>query len=116
MAKRVQCKACPWKVSTVPDRDIPGGYCETRHKALKGTIADPGEIRFAHAIRVMACHESPVGKEIECVGWLANQLGPGNNIALRMQLIMGALPEFELVGEQHERFEDTLPKRRRRKA
>ncbi|MBV8720990.1 MAG: hypothetical protein JO277_02500 [Candidatus Eremiobacteraeota bacterium] len=50
------------------------------------------------------------GKELPCVGWLAHQLGPGNNIALRMRAIADPrLYAFELDGEQHTRFEDTLP-------
>ena len=58
----------------------------------------------------MACHESEPGDEKVCVGWLAHQLGPGNNIALRLAVSAGQVDaDFELVGEQHERFEDTLP-------
>lgn len=110
--RRVQCKACPWRVDCEPAEDIPGGYCETKHKNLKSTIAEPGALRFG-PLRMMACHESP-GEDSKrqpfvCVGWLANQLGPGNNIALRLRAATGEFPDFELVGEQHERFEDTLP-------
>ena len=109
---RGQCKACPWKVSTVPERDIPDGYCEVKHKNLKSTISiDPVGEALHPVIRVMACHEFPVDKEQACVGWLANQLGPCNNIALRLLAMRGEVPEFKLVGEQHERFEDTLPKK-----
>jgi hypothetical protein len=44
------------------------------------------------------------------VGWLAHQLGPGNNIGLRLAVISGRIDvNFELIGEQHETFEDTLP-------
>lgn len=57
----------------------------------------------------MACHESPVGKETYCVGWLMNQLGPGNNIPLRIQMMKYDLSGVELHGEQHKTFEDTLP-------
>jgi len=105
-----QCKACPWKKSTRPKKDIPGGYCEKKHAALKSTIAKPGEIRISEAVRCMACHESPVGAERPCVGWLAHQLGPGNNIALRFLARDGRYGELELVGDQHTRFEDTLKK------
>lgn len=110
-ARRVQCKACPWKKSTDPVRDIPGGYSVKKHKRLKGTIAEEADLRsvLSPAIRMMACHESKVRREIICVGWLANQLGPGNNLALRLMAMSGKLPKYELVGEQHERFEDTLP-------
>lgn len=104
---RKQCAKCPWRTDVDP-RDIPDGYCETQHAAVKSTIAEPGVVRTGK-IRMMACHETPVGKEKPCVGWLANQLGPGNNIALRVASIMGRIEDFESVGEQHERFEDTLP-------
>ena len=58
----------------------------------------------------MACHETPLGWELPCVGWLAYQLGPGNNLALRLAVIQGRVSaDVETVGEQRERFEDTLP-------
>ena len=34
-----QCKACPWKVTTDPERDIPGGYSAAKHRSLSCTIA-----------------------------------------------------------------------------
>jgi hypothetical protein len=55
----------------------------------------------------MACHET---EDAHCIGWLHNQLGVGNNIGLRMQMSrMENAGEIEVYGEQHERFEDTLP-------
>lgn len=106
---RKQCKACPWKVSTDPSADIPNGYCPNKHRNLKSTVAEPGAIVVSDTIRMMACHETPEGKEQPCVGWLANQLGPGNNIALRLATLQRPeLGDFELDGEQHERFEDTI--------
>lgn len=104
---RKQCVKCPWKVSTNP-HDIPNGYDPKKHANLKDTIAD-GSAGFGK-FKLMACHESPVGREKPCVGWLANQLGPGNNLSLRLAVCVGQVDaNFELVGEQHERFEDTLP-------
>lgn len=109
-----QCDKCPWKVSTDP-YDIPGGYSVRKHKALKDTIADPTMLQFGGGLRMMACHEHPPGKEVPCVGWLVNQLGPGNNIALRLQMLnCENARNIELDGPQHQRFEDTLPKRRKR--
>lgn len=114
-----QCKACPWKKSTRPEKDIPGGYCETKHAALKSTIATPGELRLG-SVPMMACHETAVGQERACVGWTLHQLGIGNNLALRMRAF--ADPKFRaqiaamrLDGPQHERLEDTLPKKKRRR-
>lgn len=107
---RKQCAKCPWKVSTNP-REIPGGYCEAKHQALTSTVATPGCLGgIGKPIRVMACHESAVGRELPCVGWLANQMGPGNNIGLRLAVFSGRIDgNIELVGDQHERLEDTLP-------
>ena len=102
-----QCKKCPWKVSTDP-YDIPHGYDVEKHKALAGTISVPGAINGGG--RAMACHEHPVGAEVYCVGWLAHQLGSGNNIGLRLAMLhCENIRDIVLDGEQHERFEDTLP-------
>jgi hypothetical protein len=106
--KRVnQCAKCPWKVSTDP-HEIPRGYSEDLHRGLACTIAEPGSLRSTgHA---MACHEHPVGEEVFCVGWLAHQIGPGNNIGLRLRMISCENARaIKLDGEQHETFEDTLP-------
>ena len=106
---RKQCEKCPWKVSTDPHQ-IPNGYCEVKHAGLKGTIAAPGEI-IVGTLRIMACHESPVGKELPCVGWLHNQMGAGNNIPLRLAAMCKKIDaNVQTVGPQHECFEDTLPK------
>jgi hypothetical protein len=108
MKPRKQCKKCPWRKDTDP-YDIPNGYCEKKHAALENTIAVPGALNLG-TLRLMACHETPPGKELPCVGWLMHQLGPGNNIGLRLAVSRGRVDaNVELVGEQHERFEDTLP-------
>jgi hypothetical protein len=105
---RIQCAKCPWRKDVDPF-DIPDGYCPTKHANLKDTIAEPGALNFG-TLRIMACHESKPRREIPCVGWLANQLGPGNNLGLRIAVSAGRIDaNFRLVGEQHERFEDTLP-------
>ena len=108
---RKQCKACPWRKDVIADRDIPGGYSRAKHCALISTISDG---RFdpnpEATLRMFACHESPRGEERPCVGWMAHQLGPGNNIALRLAVAMGRIDgAVEAVGEQHECFEDTIP-------
>lgn len=114
LGRTKQCAKCPWKTSTDP-RDIPHGYCESRHRALAATISDEtGNLAavIGHApLRVMACHEHPEGREAHCIGWLMNQLGPGNNIALRMMMRdCENVDRIRLDGPQHERFEDTLPR------
>lgn len=112
--RNVQCAACPWKRSVVPERDIPGGYCEAKHEGLRSTIAEPGSVAGLQGgeLRVMACHESPVGDEYPCVGWVLNQLGPGNNIALRFMARDGCFKDMRTVGPQWDTFEQTLPKGR----
>jgi len=109
--KRVrQCKKCPWKASTNP-HDIPDGYCETRHRRLSATIADPGEYKPGSPLVAMACHEHPVGDEAHCIGWLVHQLGPGNNIALRLAMLnCENVYAIQTDGPQHQSFEDTFPK------
>ena len=108
-----QCAKCPWKVKTDPHQ-IPDGYSVEKHRKLKRTIAEPGSCRFGSGGHVMACHESKPGEETYCLGWLANQLGPGNNIGLRLQMMDYDLSRLKLNGKQHQRFEDTLPCRQRR--
>lgn len=108
-----QCKLCPWRVDADPNQ-IPDGYSEDLHRALRGTIAEPGALGFlkrapGEALRIMACHHSPQGEEFPCAGWLHHQLGEGNNLALRLARRRGLIPDFEVDGPQHERFEDTLP-------
>lgn len=115
-----QCKSCRWRVDCDPDADIPGGYSRKLHRRklhrdLRCTIADGSASLRPGGIRAMACHYSPVGQEHACAGWLHNQLGPGNNIAVRMAVMVGRLPVPEVEGEQHETFETTMPKGQRRR-
>lgn len=106
---RKQCKACPWKRSVVASRDIPNGYCSVAHARLRRTIVeDPLATLMPGVLRLMACHETPIGREQPCVGWLHNQLGPGNNLALRFAARGGRFGELVLDGPQHETFEETL--------
>jgi hypothetical protein len=105
---RKQCAKCPWKVSTDP-HDIPDGYSVELHRGLADTIAEPGSVRLG-GLRMMACHETYNGKELPCVGWLVHQLGPGNNIGLRLAVLNGKIDgNVKTVGPQHATFEETLP-------
>lgn len=109
--RTIQCVGCPWRRDTVPSRDIPNEYCPEKHAALACTIAGPVEEQLRDMdseLRVMACHESEVGDEYPCVGWLAHQLGPGNNIKLRMLARDGRFDGLKVIGEQCENFEETL--------
>lgn len=111
---RKQCEHCPWKKSTNAATDIPNGYSREKHCALKKTIATSAEESF-RMTAAMACHESSPEQQKACVGWVHHQLGPGNNIGLRL-LVLTKDKRFtglEIVGEQHKRFEDTIPKKRK---
>jgi hypothetical protein len=102
-----QCAKCPWRKDVDP-HDIPDGYCEIKHANLKSTIATPGALPTGGPMMVMACHETA---DSHCIGWLAQQAGPGNNIGLRLRLRdCENAGKVKTVGEQHDRFEDTLPK------
>lgn len=109
LKRTVQCAKCPWRIDVDP-HDIPNGYDVEKHKKLKSTIADPEDISclFDNKPRTaMACHEL---HEAHCIGWLMNQVGPGNNLALRLSLMSCSnAKDLKLIGEQHRTFEDTLP-------
>lgn len=101
-----QCAKCPWRKDVDP-HDIPNGYSEEKHCALESTIARDSVASIFEPLRAMACHES---HDAHCVGWLVNQIGPGNNIGLRIRMISCSnFRDVQLVGEQHKTFEETLP-------
>jgi Family of unknown function (DUF6283) len=106
-----QCEKCPWRTATNP-HDIPDGYTVERHRDLKQTIAeDPMTSLTAYlrgdALRIMACHEA---HETHCIGWLVHQIGPGNNLGLRISMAFcDNAKAIRLRGPQHETFEATLP-------
>lgn len=103
-----QCDKCPWKVDTDPN-EIPDGYCEKKHANLKSTIAVEGELNLGN-MSVMACHHSNGNDKMYCVGWLNQQLGIGNNIGLRIQMLRCEnVRDIKTFGPQHQVFEDTLP-------
>lgn len=104
-----QCDKCPWRKCVDPT-EIPNGYDVEKHKALACTIAEPGDLRgvvSGSPISVMACHEE---HEVHCLGWLMNQLGPGNNIGLRLHVRnCENVRQVKLRGPQRQLFEETLP-------
>lgn len=112
-APRRQCAKCPWKKGVDP-HEIPN-YIPEKHRGLKVTIAEPGSLQNIHGFKLMACHETHGNGVLPCVGWLVDQLGPGNNLALRLAAHAGEVDaNVETVGPQHECFEDTLPKTSKR--
>ena len=110
LKKEIQCAKCPWRVDTNP-YNIPDGYSVELHKQLEKTIAPSNTLKQIESptLAAMACHESHPSEEVYCIGWLINQLGEGNNIALRIEMFNYDLSKVQTIGEQHQRFEDTLP-------
>ncbi len=112
LKRTIQCAKCPWRKDVDP-HDIPNGYCEVKHEALGRTIAKHDNVTemvesLRTPLRAMACHEE---HESPCLGWLKNQLGDGNNIALRVAMLnCENLADVRLVGSQHKTFAETLPK------
>jgi hypothetical protein len=104
LKKTKQCEKCPWRKQVNP-YDIPDGYDIDKHKALAKTIATDTEIR--DTLVAMECHET---SEAHCIGWLHNQLGEGNNLTLRLKMLSCSNRDYEIIGEQHINFEDTIPK------
>lgn len=108
LKRTAQCQKCPWIVGVDP-RNIPNGYCETKHRALAATIAKPADLAGLHAstLHAMACHETD---DAHCVGWLVNQIGAGNNLALRIQMLSCTNASgIRTRGDQHPDFKSTLP-------
>lgn len=108
LKRTVQCKKCPWREGSNP-REIPNGYCEAKHRALASTIAKPADLSALASgeLHSMACHET---HDAHCLGWVANQLGPGNNIGLRLHMLSCTnAGKIRLLGKQHPNFEATLP-------
>lgn len=108
LKRTTQCAKCPWRVGVNP-HDIPNGYEVEKHKALASTIAKPGDLCGLRGgeLRAMACHET---EDAHCIGWLSHQLGPGNNIGLRVHVRDCAnIGQLRTIGPQHESFAETLP-------
>jgi hypothetical protein len=106
LKRTTQCAKCPWRKDVDP-HTIPNGYSEERHRALESTIASDPLLSVLKPTHAMACHET---HDAHCLGWLINQIGPGNNIGLRMQMSSCENADrIRLIGEQHETFGDTLP-------
>lgn len=112
LKRTIQCAKCPWRKDVNP-HEIPNGYSREKHCALKKTIAKHEGIEgiveaiLAPTMSAMACHEN---HDAHCIGWLMNQIGPGNNIALRLRMrSCENADKVKTIGEQHETFEETIP-------
>lgn len=109
LKRTVQCKNCPWLLKTNPNTDIKGNYSKELHAELKKTIASGNfDEDISKPFHAMACHESYNGNEDMCVGWLSNQLGPGNNVPLRLRMMNYEKFKLKLIGPNHKTFEETI--------
>lgn len=107
LKRTAQCNKCPWRKDVDPN-EIPNGYTKEKHCNLELTIAKEGELNLTGNMHVMACHET---HDAHCIGWVHNQINQGNNIGLRMQILLCEnAHKIRLKGEQHYLFEDTIPR------
>lgn len=102
---RVQCRLCPWKKST--RGQIPNGFARDVHDLIRSMSTPMAALHQTELM--MQCHETSDAEPLPCVGWMVHQLGPGNDLVLRMKMIAGHYDgDLRTVGPQHERFEDIL--------
>ena len=102
-----QCPTCPWRVGARVDA-IPR-YERAKHEALRDTIAEPGSLcGLGRGLKVMACHYSRDEAPTPCAGWLNHQLGPGNNLALRLAALGDERMRPEVDGAQRRNLAATL--------
>lgn len=98
-APRKQCASCPWKRSVDPD-SLPAGYGRVDRDAVTRASAS-GAASLRDRAPGMGCHVPRPGPVLPCVGWLAQQLGPGGDLGLRMAVVTGHVDaNVETVGPQ----------------
>lgn len=79
---RQPCPSCPWRVHQ-DARDIPN-FSLTLAESLAGTCPDHRGMGPEFGAPLFACHQSPVGRETHCAGWLASvaHAHPGVRLAV----------------------------------
>lgn len=93
--RKRQCPNCPWKKSTTA---IPGGSSEKWEELVTGF--EVSGRTFGGPLRAMQCHDSEDEDPQYCAGWVVNQLGPGNNLQLRVMALDGRFDDVRTVGPQ----------------
>lgn len=104
-----QCANCPWKKSTKhEDIDRREGFDVEYYKSVRDDfVSRPGFIGMSQDHDNMGCHKHPDEDDVPCIGWLAHEVGPGNNIGLRLWLTQFENSwDIETVGEQHKSIYD----------
>ncbi len=102
-----QCKTCPWRVAVKPSRDVPD-FDPGIYERMQGTLREGLSTLSSKTRTIMECHNGKRGANRPCAGWLHHQIGVGNNIGVRMSVMVGKLPVPEVIGEQHESLEDLV--------
>lgn len=95
-ARTKQCVECPWRLDAPIGAFPPANFARLVSSCRQG---------FG---RLFACHLSPEGREVACVGWLASEAANGPRLfELRMALARGFVQPEALVldGAQYESFE-----------
>jgi len=79
---RQPCLSCPWRLDQ-DARDIPN-FSLTLAESLAGTCPDHRGMGPDFGAPLFACHQSKVGAEVHCAGWLARvgHAHPGVRLAV----------------------------------
>lgn len=104
---RKPCLSCPWRVDAHA-QDIPNfslDLAENLTHTCDGELTSP----------IFACHQSRIGEEIVCAGWLARY--GWDSIPIRLRMVRGEMgPEGLDPGEDwpelHKTFEEMITKLR----
>lgn len=107
------CPSCPWRVDQDVG-DIPN-FSLALAESLAGTCPDERGIGPDFGASFFACHQSKLGSEIPCAGWLAmvGHRHPRVRMAVRRGSISpDALTPGENWPELHDSYPDVLAKLR----
>lgn len=107
------CASCPWRLDK-DARDIPN-FDLRLAEDLAATCPDARGMGPDYTAKLFACHQSKVGREIPCAGWLA-KVGM-RHPRVRMRLMRGEIsPEALTPGEDwpelHNSYSEVLAKLR----
>ncbi len=110
---RKPCSSCPWRVdqdaSAIPNFNL------DLAESLASTCPDERGYSPDFGSPQFACHQSRMGSEVVCAGWLATN--GGAHVQVRMQVIAGQIPVEALSpGEDwpplHAEFAEVIEKLR----
>jgi hypothetical protein len=87
------CPSCPWRLDQTA-QDIPGFSLE-KARDLAATCPDARGHGPDFGAKVFACHQSKLGGEFPCAGWLA-KVGHCHPM-VRLACIQGKVPEDALA-------------------